>query len=315
MGTGEFAIPSLRAIDASSHSLVGLVTQPDRPKGRGRLLSPPPIKTVAEELGYQVFQPEKIKDEVALRQIRSWQPDVIVVVAYGQLLPRDILEIPPRGCINVHPSLLPKYRGSAPIHRAIINGEEETGVTTMFMAEALDAGDIILQERIPIDPQATAGILHDLLADKGAMLLMRTLDLVERGEEPRLPQDELLATYAAPLTPEDGKIEWSKSAVAIGNLVRGMNPRPGAYTSFQGKRLKVWEGKPVAIPGGAGSYPPGSVLSCPEGRGILVKAGDGKGILITKLQMEGKKAMSTAAFLKGNPIPPGTVLGSVDREN
>jgi methionyl-tRNA formyltransferase len=315
MGTGDFAIPSLRAIHASNHSLAGVITQPDRPKGRGRILSPPPVKIIAQELGYQVFQPERIRDGAAVRQIRSWNPEVIVVVAYGQLLPGDILEMPSRGCINVHASLLPKYRGPAPIHRAIIDGEEETGVTTMFMAEALDAGDIILQEKIPINPQATTGILHDLLSEKGAELLMQTLDLLERGEESPLPQEEALATYASLLTPGDEKIDWSRPAAAIMDLIRGMNPWPGAYTTFQGKRLKIWEGKPVTIPDGAGHFPPGSVLPSPGEEGILVKAGDGMGIIITQLQLEGKRAMSTAAFLKGNPVLPGTVLGSVSHEN
>lgn len=301
-GTPAFALPSLRALLSSRHEVRGVVTQPDRPKGRERRLTPPPVKDLALSCGLPLWQPTSLLEAEFLSWLEGQRPDALVVVAYGKILPTRILELPRFGCINLHASLLPRYRGAAPIHWAVINGEAETGVTTMFMAPRLDAGDIILQERVAIGPRETTGQLHDRLADLGASLLVATLDLLEEGKAPRRPQEEALATYAPPLRPEDEKIDWRWSAAAVFNRVRGLNPWPGAYAVWQGRRLKIWWVEPV--PGPAGEFAPGEVVAC-SAEGITVACGDGQAVVIKELQPEGKGLMAAAAFLRGYRLTPG----------
>lgn len=301
-GTPAFALPSLKALLASRHEVLGVVTQPDRPKGRHRRLTPPPVKELAHSAGLTVWQPESLQDREFVSLLQGLRLDALVVVAYGKILPAPVLDLPRRGCINLHASLLPRYRGAAPIHWAIINGERETGVTTMFMAPRLDAGDIILQRAVAIAPRETAGQLHDRLADLGAGLLVETLDLIEKGKAPRRPQEEALATYAPPLKPEDEKIDWQWPAEAVFNRVRGLNPWPGAYAVWQGRRLKIWWAEPGTRP--AGKFAPGEVLGCGT-EGIEVACGDGQAVVIKELQPEGKGVMSAAAFLRGYCLKPG----------
>ncbi|WP_406678233.1 methionyl-tRNA formyltransferase [Moorella sp. ACPs] len=306
MGTPEFAVPSLKALLNSSHEITGVVTQPDRPRGRGKKLQPPPVKEAAAVAGLPVSQPIAMKEKEFLTRLKQWQPEVIVVVAFGRILPREILDLPSKGCINLHASLLPRYRGAAPIHRAVMNGETETGVTTMWMVPQLDAGDIILQEKLPIGPDATTGEIHDRLAVMGAELLEHTLDLVAAGQAPRQPQDEALATYAPPLKPEEEMINWAQPADNIYNLIRGLNPWPGAYTLRAGERLKVYGAR---ILDAAATGVPGQVVAV-TGEGFVVQAGRGR-LLITAVQPQGKRIMPADAYLRGYPLATGEVLGCV----
>jgi len=305
MGTPDFAVPSVAALALGGQEVVGVITQPDRPKGRGKKLSSPPVKEVALAYGLKVFQPEKIKDGKFLDTLRALAPEVIVVAAYGCILPREVLQLPEKGCINVHASLLPKYRGAAPIHRAIINGEKETGITIMYMSEELDAGDIIRQASTEITEEDTAGTLHDRLAEMGASLLLKVLKDIEKGQINRLKQDHKRATYAPPLTREDELICWEKSSREIFNHVRGMNPWPGAYTRWDKSVLKIWRVQVVDNHNIQGS--PGEVLECDQHKGITVCTGSGA-VRILELQMQGKRRMTAAEFLRGRQVPPGTVL-------
>jgi len=293
-------------IDAG-HEVVAVVTQPDRPKGRGKRPAPPAVKEVALRHGLPVWQPERVREPGVADALAGLQPEAIVVVAFGQILPRDILALPPAGCINVHASLLPRYRGAAPIHWAVINGEKETGVTTMFMDEGLDTGDIILQAAIPIGPDDNVGLVHDRLARLGGELLVRTLELVAAGKAPRLPQNPDLATYAPLLRPEDEIIDWKRPAEAIRNLVRGMDPWPGARTTLDGRVLKIWRVRVLAD--GWAEGVPGEILAADEARGILVRAGDGV-VAIETLQAAGGKRLDGRAFLRGHRVPVGAVLGT-----
>ncbi|MGB9885544.1 MAG: methionyl-tRNA formyltransferase [Moorellales bacterium] len=296
-GTPDFALPSLKRLASSRHRVLAVVTQPDRPKGRGRIPQPPPVKQLAQKLGLEVRQPDKIKDPDFLAWLDSLRPEVLVVVAYGRILPPEMLDLPSRGSINLHASLLPRYRGAAPIHWAVINGETETGVTTMYITPELDAGDIILQRAVPIGERDTAGSLHDRLAEVGAELLVETLDRVEQGEAPRRPQEAGQATYAPPLKPEDEKIDWRWPARTVYNRVRGLNPWPGAYGRWRGKRVKVWWvelGERLA----AGEHKPGTIVAVDE-RGIEVACGDGQAVRIQQLQPEGKAVMTAAEFIRG----------------
>ncbi|MGI9952328.1 methionyl-tRNA formyltransferase [Moorellaceae bacterium AZ2] len=309
MGTPQFAAVSLQALLDSSHRIVGVVTQPDRPKGRGRKVVFSPVKEIALEHALPLLQPRDLKDPQFLAALDGWGPELIVVVAFGRLLPPAVLNLPPRGCINLHASLLPRYRGAAPIQRAIINGEKETGVTTMYMVEKLDAGDIILQERVDIPPEMTAGELHDELAALGARLLVRTVDLLEAGQAPRFPQEERLATYAPPLRPEEEEIKWQKKADKIVNLIRGMNPLPGAFTWREGQRLKIYRARVMEERGGrAGGARPGEVVAIRPQEGFVVQAGQGQ-VLITEVQPSGKRIMTAAEYLRGYPLKVGERLG------
>jgi len=302
MGTPDFAVPSLKALINSNYKILGVVTQPDRPRGRGQKPMPPPVKVIASAAGLPIRQP--VSNEELLAGLQHWLPEVIVVVAFGRILPQSILDLPATGCINLHASLLPSYRGAAPIHRAIMNGEKETGVTTMWITAQMDAGDIILQERLPISSTATTGEIHDRLAAIGAELLVHTLNLVAAGEAPRQHQDEALATYAPTLKPEEEKINWEQPAEVIYNHIRGLNPWPGAYTMRAGGRLKVYGARIVdKLTIGV----PGQVVSTAE-EGFIVQAGKGQ-LLITEVQPSGKKIMPASAYLQGYPLAVGEVLG------
>lgn len=307
MGTPDFAVSSLKALIESGHTVLTVVTQPDRPKGRGKKEAPPPVKEAAQELGLPVIQPLKVKDPDLIRLLRSLSPEVIVVVAYGQILPREILLLPKCGCVNVHASLLPKYRGAAPIHRAVINGEQETGITTMFMDEGLDTGDMILQESTPIFEEDNVGTIHDRLAIAGARLLSNTLDLIGRGRAPRAPQKDK-SSYAPMITGADELIQWNKPARDIFNHIRGMDPWPGARTFMGSKMLKIWSAHVRAEDQRQehARPEPGRVLE--TGRdGVMVCTGRGI-IVIDELQLQGAKRMSAADFLRGTPGLAGIVL-------
>ncbi|MDD3652956.1 MAG: methionyl-tRNA formyltransferase [Desulfotomaculaceae bacterium] len=310
MGTPDFAVPSLKALVESKHTVLAVVTQPDRPKGRGKKETPPPVKDLAQSLNLLVIQPSQVREPDFVSLLRSFLPEVIVVVAYGKILPRDVLLLPKYGCINLHASLLPKYRGAAPIHRALINGELETGITTMFMDEGLDTGDIILQKSIPILEEDTVGTVHDRLAVEGARLLNKTLYLIEIGQAPRKPQKGK-SSYAPVITGADELIQWNKPARDIFNHIRGMNPWPGAHTFWGNKMLKIWRTH-VREEDHTQEHQrskPGQILK--TGReGIMVCTGRGI-IVIDELQLQGAKRMSAADFLRGTPGLSGAVLANV----
>ncbi len=292
MGTPDFAVPCLSRLIQAGHRVTGIFSQPDRPKGRGMHLQPPPVKELALEHGLPVFQPSTLRDGSALALLRDLEPDIIVVVAYGRILPPEILELPPLGCINVHASLLPRLRGAAPIQWSIIRGDEVTGVTTMYMAEGLDTGDMILKKETPIGPEETAGELFERLAPMGAELLIQTLEAVEQGTAPRAVQDDGLATLAPPLKKEDARLDFTASPAVFCNLVRGCNPAPGAFALCDdGKPLKVHRAIPVWDRKGE----PGALL---DKKRLIIGCGDGAVELLT-VQPQGKKAMEGSAFLNG----------------
>lgn len=302
MGTPEFAVPSLEALIESDDEVVALVSQPDKPSGRGRKPAPPPTKLLAQERGILVLQPSSIRTDEFLEKLRELNPDLICVVAYGKILPKTILDTPRLGCINVHASLLPGYRGAAPINWAIVRGEKVTGVTTMMMDEGMDTGDVLLQREIVIDDQETGDTLSKKMSLLGAELLIETIGLLKRGELKHQKQDESKATYAPMIKKEDGRIDWKKPALEIRNLVRGMLPWPGAFTSLSGKLLKIYC---VRISQGDGK--PGEVLSSEPG---VLRVATGSGAVdILELQIEGGKRLDSRAFLAGRKIVPGTVLG------
>ncbi len=302
MGTPEFALPSLRAL-IEKEKVVAVVTQPDRPKGRGKVLTPPPVKELAVAHGIPVLQPHSLRDGKTVAEIGSYRPDLIVVVSYGKILPKTILEIPPYGCINVHASLLPKYRGAAPINWALINGEEETGVTIMQMDEGMDTGDILLQRAIPIEEDDDVETLSRRLSLLGAELLVEAIDLLKEGRLSPVPQDGAKATYAPLLKKEDGLIPWTWDAWKIKDFVRGMNPWPGAYTFWKGKRLKILKGVPL----NDGEGEPGEVIRVSR-EGIDVATG--KGVFrVQRLQPEGKKEMKASEFIQGYRIHEGERFG------
>lgn len=309
MGTPEFAVPSLKTLIEEGYNVVAVVTQPDRPKGRKRELTPPPVKVEAMNHGIPVFQPNKLRDPAAVEHIRGLQPDLIVTAAYGQILPKSLLVIPQHGCINVHGSLLPKYRGGAPIQHAIMNGEQVTGVTIMYMAEGLDTGDMISRVEVPITDEDTSGTIFDKMSVAGAELLRRTLPDLLAGRITAVPQNNAEATYAANINREDERIEWSRSSLALFNQIRGLNPQPGAFTLLNGEVFKVKASrKPESTESSRGSTAqPGTVLNMTDD-GIEVKTGSGS-IWLTQVQPAGKKAMSVSELRRGAPIPPGTVLG------
>jgi methionyl-tRNA formyltransferase len=287
LGTAELACPCLEALARQPGvEIAGVVTQPDKPKGRDLRLAPPPVKVTAQKLGLPVWQPARIKDPVALEQLRAARPDLIVVVAYGQLLPPAVLELPARGCINVHASLLPRWRGAAPIQHAILAGDKETGVTTMFLNERMDAGDIILQRREPIRPDDTSGALHDRLAQRGAELLVETVAL---KNPPRHPQDESQVTYARKLGKEDGRLDWHKPALELERQVRAFDPWPGSFTMWGDTLLKVWRAEVVPATGAPGTMLPGMVVATGQG-----------GLRLVEVQPAGGKRMAAASFLRGH---------------
>lgn len=302
MGTAPFAVPGLDALLAAGVNVTGVVTQPDRPKGRGHKLIPCAVKQRALEANLDVFQPENIKTALSLEHISAWKPDMIIVIAYGQIIPLDMLQIPRLGCVNVHGSLLPKYRGAAPIQRALMDGETMTGITTMFMNEGMDTGDMILRDEFPIPDEADYGSLHDLMAVRGAALLTKTVDLIISGRAPRIKQAEDLATYAPTIKREDEVIHWDRPAMAIHNQIRALSPTPGAYCVLEGFKLKVYRSR-VHL---EKSQTAGTVTGIsPDG--LLVSTG--AGILeLLEVQREGKKRIPARDFLSGFKVTPGTVL-------
>ena len=304
MGTGDFSVPTLRALYENQYDVLAVVTQPDRPKGRGRRLVSPPVKEVANTLGYLVLQPLRIKEHWFIEKIIALDPDLFVVVAYGRILPGSFLSIPYVGAINIHASLLPKYRGPAPIQWAIINGEQETGVTTMWMDEGMDTGDILLSSKVPIRPEDTSRSLHRRLAEVGAQLLIETLTKLKSGNLVGKAQDKSSASYAPLLKKEDGRIDWTRDAESLEAFIRGMNPWPGAFTFLFGKRLKVLKAKDLQK---RTKEKPGTVL---EGFPGEFNIATGRGILaIKEVQLESAKRLTVKDFLRGSPVPAGTVLG------
>ena len=299
MGTPEFAVPSLRALVEAGHDLCGVFTQPDRPKNRGMRLQPTPVKEYAMSKEIPVYQPATLKDGTALAQIKALAPELIVVAAYGRILPKELLDCPPLGCVNVHSSLLPKYRGAAPINWAVIHGETETGVTIMHMAPELDAGDIILQQSTPIGPDETAAQLHDRLACIGGELIAKAVSMLEDGTAPRHPQDPSKATYAPMLSREMSPIDWTKSAKEIHDQVRGLIPWPATTTQVIGGRtVKIFS---TAVAGRTVSAAPGAILAA-GGEGIDIACGGGTVLRVLELQAEGKRRMTAAEYLRGNPV-------------
>ena len=306
MGTPEFAVPSLEALITAGHTLCGVFCQPDKPVGRHQnKLQPPPVKERALAHDIPVFQPVKLRDGSALALIQELAPELIVVAAYGRILPQDILDCPPMGCINVHSSLLPKYRGAAPINWAILNGEKETGVTIMHMAAELDAGDVIAQASTPIDPAETAPELTARLAELGGKLLADTVEGIAAGRAGRTPQDERAVTLAPLLSKELSPVDWTRSSQAIYDQIRGLTPWPGASTHvITGETMKLWRAQVVEKNTDAR---PGSVLRADE-KGIDVACGDGWILRILELQAPGSKRMAAADYLRGHPLKTGDGL-------
>lgn len=303
MGTPRFSVPPLRALAEAGHELAGVVTRIDKPSGRGRALTAPPAKLAAVEMGLPVFQPRRVREPEFIAVLRELAPEAIVVAAYGQILPEAILTLPKFGCINIHASLLPLYRGAAPINWAIVRGDAETGVTIMQMDAGMDTGKTLLQERIPIAPQDTAGTLAEKLSLLGAKMIVAALPMIAAGSITAVAQDESRAVLAPLLKKEDGLIDWTLPAAEIGNRVRGFSPWPGAYTFLDGKLIKILEAE-----AGAGGAEPGS-LATETSSTLLV--GTGKGLLRVKsLQPEGKKPMTAAEFLRGHRGAEGKKFGA-----
>jgi methionyl-tRNA formyltransferase len=303
MGTPAYAVPTLKAIHHSPHRLELVITQPDRPKGRGRKVFPPPVKQTARELGYDVIQPAKIKTREFAESLKQIRPDLLVVVAYGRILPKSILDVPRLGAVNVHASLLPKYRGAAPIQWAVINGEKETGITTMWMDEGMDTGDILLTATEPIDPGDTAASLHDRLAQLGAVVLLKTLEKLADNTLTPVAQDHSQATLAPMLKKADGRIDWHQTAAQIERFVRGVYPWPGAFTFHAEERLKIYRAEALSPSTGA---VPGTVM---DGFPDELRIATGSGaLLIHEIQGESGKRLPIETFLRGHAMIPGTVL-------
>lgn len=307
MGTAEFACPSLEALaGAREHTVAGVVTQPDRPSGRELRLTPSPVKRTALKHHFPIFQPDRVREKSFIETLRYLKPELIVVIAYGQILPKEILELPRHGCINLHGSLLPKHRGASPIQAALLHGDKVTGVTTMFMDEGLDTGDILLQEKTRIKDEDNAQSLHDRLAPLGAKLLLETIELIARGKAVRKPQDHSKASVCKKLKRENGKIDWTMSAEELWNRVRAYNPWPTAFTYIPAERrpklLKIWKATVTTEK----PHPPGTVVRLEE-KGITVATGK-DALLIEQLQLEGGRRMSAKEFFRGRHLQVGTVL-------
>lgn len=302
MGTPDFAAASLEALINSKHEVLAVVTQPDKPKGRKGELTSSPVKLIALEKGIEVYQPLKVRDEEFIETIRSYKPDVIVVVAFGQIIPQSILVMPKYGCVNIHGSLLPKYRGAAPIQWAVLDGEKETGITTILMDKGIDTGDMLLKKTIQIAEDETSGSLFDKLMALGAETILETLEGLEEGRLTPIKQGESPTDYAKMLTKAMGKIDFNKSAKELDCFVRGMDPWPSAYTSLGGKTLKIWKVKPVK-----GSGKPGSVIEVRKDSFIIACGEDS--LEVFEVQLEGKKRMKTGDFLKGSSLSIGQEFG------
>jgi methionyl-tRNA formyltransferase len=303
-GTADFAVPSLEALLEAGHHILAVVTQPDRPQGRGMQLVASPVKKAAERHGLTTLQPRRVRAETFVARIRDLAPDSLAVAAFGQIIPQALLDVPPLGPINVHGSLLPKYRGAAPIQRAIMAGETETGVTTMWMDATLDTGDMLLAGVEPIAPDDTAGNITPRLAALGADLLVRTLDGLADGTLPRRKQDDAQATLAPPIRPEDSLIRWEEPASAIRNRIRGVSPKPGAFAAIRGRRVKIWS---AAIQEGTlHDAEPGVILALHKApAGVAVAAGEGTTLLLTEAQPENGRRMSAADWARGQRLAPG----------
>ena len=303
MGTPDFSVPALCALIEAGHEVVAVVTQPDKPKGRGKEVQMTPVKEKALEYDIPVYQPVKARDPQFVELLAGLKPDVMVVAAFGQLLPKSILDIPKFGCLNIHASLLPKYRGAAPIQYTVINGEEVSGITTMMMAEALDTGDMIDQDVISLDRKETGGSLHDKLSRIGGKLIIETIKKLEEGTAVLKPQNEEESNYVGMIKKSMGDIDWSKDAVSIERLIRGLNPWPSAYTQWDGKVLKLWDADVVEK-----EYEGvcGQVVEVTKDS-LVVKTGKG-GLSLKELQLQGKKRMDIGAFLRGYQITHGTVF-------
>ena len=305
MGTPDFSVGTLEALIEAGHEVVLAVTQPDKPKGRGGKMQYPPVKEVALEHDIPVFQPKKIRVPQIIEELRKYEADVMVVIAFGQILPKEILKMTPYGCINVHASLLPKYRGAAPIQWAVINGERVSGVTTMQMDEGLDTGDMIMKTEVVLDEKETGGSLHDKLALEGAKLCVHTLKALEEKTAVWEKQEDSPTEYARMLDKKLGDIDWTKDAASIERLIRGLNPWPSAYTKWNSKIMKIWEADVLE---GQTDQMPGTIVKV-EKDGFCVQTGTGL-IKVLSLQIPGKKRMDAGAFLRGYPMEEGTVLSS-----
>lgn len=304
MGTPDFSVPILKSLIEEGYNIVGVVTQPDRPKGRKKLLTPPPVKVEAEKHNLKVLQPEKIRHEV--QDVLALEPDLIITAAFGQILPKELLEAPKYGCINVHASLLPELRGGAPIHYSILQGKTKTGITIMYMAEKLDAGDILTQIEVEIDERDTVGLLHDKLSTAGVKLLLETLPPLIKGNITPQKQDDTKATFASNIKREQERIDWSKTGEEIYNQIRGLNPWPVSFTTYQDQLIKIWWGEKVQSNEEAN---PGAILLIEED-GIVVSTGNKTAIKITELQPSGKKKMTGEEFLRGTTMNVGERLGN-----
>ncbi|MGN0297963.1 MAG: methionyl-tRNA formyltransferase [Lachnospiraceae bacterium] len=304
MGTPEFAVPVLESLVEGGHDVIAVVTQPDKQKGRGKAVQFPPVKQKALEYHIPIYQPLKARNPEFIAEMQRLNPDAMVVVAFGQILPKDILDIPKYGCINVHASLLPKYRGAAPMQWCIIDGETETGITTMMMDVGLDTGDMLKKEVVPIDPKETGESLHDKLAALGGPLTLKTLAELEAGTLKGEKQQDELSCYAKRLTKELGNIDWNQSASAIERLIRGLNSWPSAYTQAAGKTLKIWS---ADVLGEESGLEAGCVAEVSKD-GFTVQTGQGM-LAVKEVQLEGKKRMDAGAFLRGFSLEPGMKLG------
>ena len=304
MGTPDFAVPCLDMLVKEGHDVCLVVTQPDRPKGRGKKMLFPPVKEKALEYGIEVFQPVKIREEDAVNKLREYNADIIVVVAFGQILPESILNMPKYGCVNVHGSLLPKYRGAGPIQWSVINGDTKTGVTTMYMEKGLDTGDMLLKAEFPIEPSDTYGTVHDKMCLVGAEVLKETLEKIEAGTIVREKQDDSISTYAPMISKETGHIDWSKTSDEIINLIRGLNPIPNAWTTYNDEVLKIWKAEKFEFDNNSAKC--GEIVATNK-KGFAVKTGDGF-VLITEIQARGGKRMNTDAYMRGHAVEIGVVL-------
>jgi len=307
MGTPDFAATILEGLIGSKHEIMAVVTQPDKKKGRKQEVSCSPVKELAMRHGIEVLQPKKVKEPSFLALMNEMKPDAIIVAAFGQILPKALLDIPEYGCINVHASLLPKYRGAAPIQYAILDGESETGITIMYMDVGIDTGDIILQEKLAIEPDETGGSLFEKMAALGSGLLLEALEQIENGTASRIKQDDEKATYVKMITKEMGRLDFSQPAVKLERMVRGLDPWPSAYTFIDGKNLKIWKAEVENDDDASAGKKPGEVIELRKDA-IVVKTGEGK-LLIKELQLEGKKRLPADAFLRGYKISCGTMLG------
>ncbi len=304
MGTPDFAVYALESIIKAGHQVEAVITQPDKAKGRSKALVPTPVKAKAMEYNIPVYQPEKLRNEENVRLLQDINPEIIVVAAYGQILPESILNIPKYGCINIHASLLPKYRGAAPIEWSIIDGEKVTGVTTMYMEKGLDTGDMLEKVEVAIEADDTGETLHDKLAVEGAKLILSTLDKLEAGTATRIKQNDHESCYASMLSKDMGNIDFRKSAVEIERLIRGLNPWPCAYTRIDGKGVKIFKAQVCQVPEGA---KPGEIVEVTKKTFTIACGKDG--LIIKNLQPEGKKPMDTVSYLNGNKLSVGMIAG------